>query len=381
LAFAPILPRAFGTAAIGEGGAAASEPGIISRGISRVRAAYNEPTVAPDAEATAAIRRSELKNMQADINKTISQKLDAVAKEDGIPEWKKAHEAANPKPKTEAEINGEDPRERSLRDKSHDLAKDYLDRATEGFKKLDKASGGRFQRWRDQIDAIDRKLANHTAKYDVSNPFGDPEETTESITEVVNLQKQKWDLVHDMELHAEQMADEGKISLDDAAHFKNDFRRGMALRDLGNGIRSAFTEGLKPDNMSLSPAELLEKGEIFDPNRLDRRLNILNDNWKFGENRLKQAIGDGADDLLRRSFDWKRRLAEGTEARVKAQAAERAQAAARIAENAAIRGDVRKAALGAAGTLGAGTLGALGYEAWKAITHIWNPDTGTQSVR
>jgi hypothetical protein len=193
----------------------------------------------------------------------------------------------------------------SIRDVVGATARAVLKNAQADFKTLDEASGGRWQRFDEQIKNVQNKMS------EVSGIDDEAYENLESRrNELQTLQAQM----------VEDMKEGGKVDPAIADRAVAQYKKGMALQDLSNAVRTAtkrapapafsgppVRQGIGPvttDNpvfsRGLGESGLSEMVDKVDPNMLANRLSKLNDvPLKGGASRLEQALGkEGAQNLI-----------------------------------------------------------------------------------
>jgi len=163
----------------------------------------------------------------------------------------------------------------SIRSSVESAADQVYARSKGAYAQLDEATGGRFQRFTDQIKNLQQKM-NEVSGID------------DSAFEQYELKRNEIETVQNNLI--EQLVEEGKIDPKLADQAKADFKQSMALYDLDNAVKSSTT-GVRPEQaVSGSTPEML------DPAKLNTRLQKLNDSG-----RLAQAVGeDGATQLIQR---------------------------------------------------------------------------------
>lgn len=145
------------------------------------------------------------------------------------------------------------------------------------YQVLDEATGGRFQRFREKLEAGRKQLMNLSG-------------SEEDVAKEASILKGQ----HETELAMQDAFEDARAKgvdpklIDEA---NGDFRKSQALYDLDVAIKRA-TEGAHP---GVSTPELLEDSpETIDPRKLHARVNSL-----FDSGRLQDALGEkGANDLF-----------------------------------------------------------------------------------
>jgi hypothetical protein len=202
---------------------------------------------------------------------------------------------------------GQDGATTSIRDAVGQTARAVTNAAKADFKALDEASGGRWQRFDDQLKNIRSKMS------EVAGIDDDAYENLENKqNEVETLQAQ---MIEDMKAG-------GKVDPAIADRAVAQYKKGMALQDLSNAIRATTKNvpnpdygpalrggigpvttdnplrlgGRVPDPDVELPPKMIER---TDPNALANRLIKLNDvPPNGGASRLEQALGkEGAQNL------------------------------------------------------------------------------------
>jgi hypothetical protein len=163
----------------------------------------------------------------------------------------------------------------TIRDAVGTVGRGVTQSAQADFQALDEASGGRWQRFDDQI----KNIAN---KMDEVNGINDEEYSNLEYkrNEIETLQAQ---MVEDMKAA-------GKVDPAIADRAQAQYRRGMALQDVNSAVKAATKR--VPLNGVVQ--------EAVDPAGLSLRLSKLNDvPLRGGNSRLVQALGqDGAKQLM-----------------------------------------------------------------------------------
>jgi hypothetical protein len=169
----------------------------------------------------------------------------------------------------------------SIRDVFGTTARAVTNDAKGNFKALDEASGGRWQRFDEQLKNIQQKMS------EVSGINDD---------EYANLETKR----NDVELSQAQMLEDmkaaGKIDPAIADQAVAQYRRGMALQDVSNAVK-ASTRRTPVTGAADASSQI---ADTVDPNALANRLAKLDDvPPNGGPSRLEQALGrKNADQLL-----------------------------------------------------------------------------------
>lgn len=170
---------------------------------------------------------------------------------------------------TDAGVNAPDAAT-SIRDVLPSIARDVRTSAQADYQALDQASGGRWQRYTDQLDAINDRLGNLI-------------EGTDDDDVISKLEARRNEIQASQAQMIDDMKADGKVDPAIADRAAAQYRRAMALQDVGQAIR-----------MSTKPVAVngVVK-DIVDPNGLANRLAKLNDvPVTGGPSRLVQALGD-----------------------------------------------------------------------------------------
>ncbi len=163
----------------------------------------------------------------------------------------------------------------SVRDAVQDVAHAVKERSKAAFQTLDDASGGRWQRFDDQ-------LSNLRDNMDEVNGIDD-EAYSKFEQRVQDVEAAQSNLV-------DSLVRDGKIDPDLAEQAKADYKQSSALYDVSQQIRNSAS-GLRPELGSGTP-------ETIDPAKLSPKLNKL-----YDSGRLQQALGDEAAAKLVQQVD------------------------------------------------------------------------------
>jgi hypothetical protein len=163
----------------------------------------------------------------------------------------------------------------SIRSSVESAADEVLAKSKGAYQTLDEASGGRWQRFSDQIKNIQQKMNEVAGIQD-------------DVYEQLELKRNEIETVQANLV--DQLVSEGKIDAGLADEAKANFKKAMSLQDLDAAVKSSTT-GVRPEQaVSGSTPEML------DPAKLNTRLQKLNDSG-----RLQQAVGEqGATQLIQR---------------------------------------------------------------------------------
>jgi hypothetical protein len=171
----------------------------------------------------------------------------------------------------------------SIRDVFGTTARAVTNDAKGNFQALDQASGGRWQRFDDQLKNIQQKMS------EISGIDDDAYSALETKqNEVETLQAQ---MIEDMKAA-------GKVDPAIADQAVAKYRRGMALQDVSNAVKVATKR--TPVTGAADAGAPSQVTDTVDPNMLANRLAKLDDvPPNGGPSRLEQALGrKGADALL-----------------------------------------------------------------------------------
>jgi hypothetical protein len=162
----------------------------------------------------------------------------------------------------------------SIRSAFENAGDQVMAKSKAAYRVLDDATGGRFQRFSDQIRNLQMKM-NEVAGID------------DDAYEKYELKRNEIETVQANVI--DDLVQSGKIDSGLADEAKANFKKASALYDLDSAVKSS-TSGVRP--------EMAVEGstpETLDANKLISRLNKLNDSG-----RLAQAIGpDGAAQIIR----------------------------------------------------------------------------------
>ena len=163
----------------------------------------------------------------------------------------------------------------SIRSAVESAADEVLAKSKDAYQTLDEASGGRWQRYSDQIKNLKMKM-DETAGID------------EDLYDKYELRKNEIETLQANTV--DELVSSGKIDAGLADEAKANFKKAMALQDLDSAVK-ASTRGVRPEQATAGST-----AEMLDPQKLDVRLQKLNDSG-----RLQQAVGEqGATQLIQR---------------------------------------------------------------------------------
>jgi hypothetical protein len=171
----------------------------------------------------------------------------------------------------------------SIRDVAQQTSDSLLQKARQSYQTLDQITGGRVQRFRDAVSAVERKLANLNG---ISSP-DDEGAWIEKLNDLQDAHEQAMQEATDA-LKAQGKSDTAEGVLQNA---DRDFRRSKAMLDLSKNIR-ASSEGLRPElaNGAKKPIP-----ETVNTGKLVNRVNKM-----YDSGRLQDALGkQRSDDLVR----------------------------------------------------------------------------------
>jgi hypothetical protein len=203
-------------------------------------------TVAPSGE-----------NIQPEFQSRIHDISKQAAKESGVPYSKPA----------------------SIRDAVGTTGREVIKSSQADYKALDEASGGRWQRFKDQIDNIQTRM-------DEVNGIDD--DTYEKLelkrNEIETLQSQ---MIEDIKAG-------GKVDPKIIDKANANYRKGMALHDLNNAVKASTKRTVEGGVVQ----------ETVDPTALSNRVSRLSDVPKTGgPSRLENALGSKGADNFTHSID------------------------------------------------------------------------------
>ncbi len=198
----------------------------------------------------------------------------------------------------------------SLRDAANALGANLKAKAGAMYDSLDTVTGGRIQRFREQLEAVQDEIANSIEGADAPRGARPTESFEQTFgvhpDDTPELARRKAAIVAARDVAMQKLKDAG---LDPGLLDKADatFKQGSALTDLSNQIR-ASVNGLRPElaNAASNTPETVNTGKLFP------RLNKLAD-----RGRLAQAIGQENADALLQHVDEAHLAEQRVAARVK----------------------------------------------------------------
>lgn len=165
----------------------------------------------------------------------------------------------------------------SVRDAAGDMGDRVLAESKADYQALDEATNGRFQRFRDRLEANRKKLSNLT----------DSEEDRQTEASILKNQKETEDAMNDAFTEAKAKGVDPKLINRADANFK----KSQALYDLDTAVKRSTT-GARP-GMS-HPDLVAEHPETVDPKAFHKRINAM-----YDSGRLQDALGEeGANKLF-----------------------------------------------------------------------------------
>jgi uncharacterized protein (UPF0335 family) len=197
----------------------------------------------------------------------------AVRAGDGQPRKPALQAVETPRTPTEGPVSTA-----SMRTALQDVADDIESKGKKIYSQLDKASGGRFQRYTDSLDKIHDRLGNLVEGVDDD--------------EIERLEQKK----NEIETSQAQMFDDLQgdgVNSDLAKTANAHWRQAQALKDVQRAIGTS-TKG----------NSLFGEKEIVNPSQLVTKLEKLNARPNKGvPSRLEQALGpEGADALMKETY-------------------------------------------------------------------------------
>lgn len=319
------------SSAVGEGAGAVIN--AAKGAAKRVGEAFDEPLQA-DRDA---IEASALRHVQPDVKSDIRSIMSDVEKNSGIEAPKGAA-----KPAGQGEV--------SIRKAVEQTADKFYTRAKSAYAELDKATGGQFQRFDNQLRDVSRQLK---------------ELVNTNTEESVAAEKALMDKKSAIEDAQEAAFDKAKASGVDPNLIegaRQDFKKSQALYDLDYAVKKT-TRGARPDNPSLFPEDYVKNPEVVHPQKLADRLNALYDSGRLqeavGEENANKMLADASNNLVAHKQELRSQLTT---------------AANRIRSNARVRTATK---LGAGAVAAAAGLPALLTKA----THVFVPGHGVSPVQ
>ena len=312
-------PEASSSALEGAGDVVAAGAGKVVQGARRVGQAFTEsPEIDNEAIKTAAMR-----GVQPRMASNLRSMMKSLESEAGIEK-----PAGSP---PEAPIE-----QQSIRDAVKKTSDAFLARARSVYASLDKATGGQFQRFENQLRDVNQEL---------SELVNTPDEA--SLAKEAELDARRADIENARDAAFDRAKEQGVDSAQ-VEGARADFKRGQALKDLDYNIKKVAS-GARP-NPKMLPSELAKDPEMLHPERMQKRLDSM-----YDSGRLQEAVGqENADKMISEASKHKVAVQQATQ---KAQQAARA----RNITNRNIRWGVGAAA-------GTGVLGG----AVKGATHVFN---------
>jgi len=336
---AATMPGAFMAPELSEEGAAAM--GATARGVGtiagkvaqvpkRVAQAFKEP-LDVDKEA---IAHSAMRGVQPRMMSSLRSMMKSLESEFGI------EKPAGSTPEAPVE-------QQSIRDAVKKTADAFHARARSIYTALDKATGGQFQRFENQLRDINSELGKL---------INTPDEA--SMTQEAALDARKAAIEEARDAAFDRAKEQG-VDPNLIENARSDFKRSQALYDLDYNVKKVAS-GARPGNPNMLPEDVARDPEMLHPERMQKRLDTL-----YDSGRLQEAVGnENANKMLaeasKNKVQVKQATREATEAAVK-----------RTRQNKTIRHVTEGAAVGAAGLAGAG----------KLATHIFMPGVGITPVQ
>jgi hypothetical protein len=170
---------------------------------------------------------------------------------------------------------------KTMRDVFGKAARTVLGQAKGSFQALDDASGGRWQRFNDQIENVQNKMDEVSGIDDEAYN---------------NLEQKRAQLEANQAKMIESMKAAGQVDPAIADRAQALYRKGMALQDLNKAVQ------MSTERQAVPGSTMLEK---VNPTKLSLRLQKLNDTpLDGGASRLEQAVGKGGAQNLIMQTDW-----------------------------------------------------------------------------
>lgn len=327
LAFAG--PEAASSTLEDAGDLVASGAGKVAQGARRVGQAFTEsPDIDKDAITNAAMR-----GVQPRMASGIRSMMKSLETEAGIEK-----PAGSP---SEAPIE-----QQSIRDTVKKTSDAFIARARSVYASLDKATGGQFQRFENQLRDVNREL---------SELVNTPDEASMAREAELDAKRASIEDARD-DAFDRAKAQGVDPSLIEGA--RADFKRGQALKDLDYNVKKVASGG-RPGPKTL-PEDLAKDPEMLHPERLQKRLDSM-----YNSGRLQEAVGDeNADRLLNDASKHKIAVQQNAQKAINA-------ARSRTVQNRNIR----------AGVYGAAAATGVGGTALRAATHVFTPGAGIVPIQ
>jgi hypothetical protein len=200
-----------------------------------------------------------------------------------------AKEAAEAKATADAKAAANKPPSKSMRNVAHDAGDRIMADAKADYNVLDKESGGRFQRFRDKMEANRRAMRDLTT-------------SEEDVAKEARILKSQKEIEDEMGEMYDDMKKKG-INPDLIDRADRNYRRAQGAYDIGDAIRKNV-KGAHPDT---SRPDILEHSpETLDPKGFHNTINRM-----YDSGRLQDFLGEeGANRMFDHSLEHSAALAK-----------------------------------------------------------------------
>lgn len=326
------------------GDLAVAGAGKVAQGVKRVGAAFTEPRSVPQTNIdTEAIKSAAMRGVQPKMASNLRSMMKSIESAFGI------EKPAGSTPEAPIE-------QQSIRDAVKKTSDAFIARGKSLYASLDKATGGQFQRFENQLKDVNKEL---------SQLISTPDEESMATEAALDSKRAAIEEARDaaFDRAKEQGVDPGLIE-----NARADFKRGQALKDLDYAVKKTASGG-RPSPSTL-PEDLARDPELLHPERLQKRLDAM-----YDSGRLQEAVGnENATRMINDASKHKVEVQQATR-----EALDRAQRSANTAREVATRRIARNTMI-RKGVYLAGTAAAadtpLGKPIVKAATHVFMPGVG-----
>ena len=331
-------------------GAVAEGAGVVGR---RIGNAYTESRTVPQIDVDRdAIKNAAMRGVQPKMMSGLRSMMKSLESDAGI---EKPVGAAPEVPTNQ----------QSIRDTVKQTSDNFLDRAKSIYASLDKATGGQFQRFDNQLREVNEAL---------NQLVNTPDEASMNAEAELDARRAKIETARDAAFDRAKAQGVDPNLIESA---RADFKRGQALKDLDYNIKKVAS-GARPTPETL-PADLAKDPEMLHPERLQKRLDTM-----YDSGRLQEAVGnENADkmlaDISKHKVQVQQTAREALDAAQRNANVVRDAAARRIAKNRGIRYATDAAGLAAASRIP--VVGPVIQKAAQAVTHTFVPGVGIKPIQ
>ena len=338
-------------AALGTGvGVAAEGAGVVGR---RVGQAYTESRAVPQIDIDReAIKSASMRGVQPKMMSGLRSMMKSLESEAGI------EKPVGAAPEAPAE-------QQSIRDAVKQTSDNFLTRAKSVYASLDKATGGQFQRFDNQLREVNDEL---------NKLVSTPDEA--SMNQEAELDSRRAAIEEARDAAFDRAKAQG-VDPNLVESARADFKRGQALKDLDYSIKKVASGGRPGPDML--PSDLAKDPEMLHPERLQKRLDTM-----YDSGRLQEAVGnENADrmiaDASKNKVQVQQTAREALDSAQRNANTVRDAAARRIAKNKGIRYATDAAGLAAVSQIP--VVGPAIQKAAQAATHVFIPGVGIQPTQ